>query len=243
MKTRALILTVLLLMLVCISDSFAALAHPNQESTVTLYSINKYRGDYQRSCLNFQTGPPVYRTAPCDLRYGALYAGDDLDWFESSTAQGNRSVIKDLGEQEWTSRFEVPLVQPFPKLKPGEPRQITVDTSGADGRDGADAASSLKTDGAERSSSRTLPPFGSESGRGEFGTPPLSTPPGPPARPKRDGKPRIDPIFVKAVAGHMYIIHVVDDSRDFYALFRVESIERGDRCTLSWKLIPAPVAE
>jgi hypothetical protein len=49
-------------------------------------------------------------------------------------------------------------------------------------------------------------------------------------------------MFVKAVAGHMYVIHVVDEARDFYVLFRVDSIERGDSCTISWRLIPSPVA-
>ena len=61
-----------------------------------------------------------------------------------------------------------------------------------------------------------------------------------PRSPKRDGKPKIDPLFVKAIAGHVYVIHVVDDSRDFYALFRVDALERGDYCTISWKLISDP---
>ncbi len=62
-----------------------------------------------------------------------------------------------------------------------------------------------------------------------------------PWRPKNDGKPKIDPLFVKAIAGHVYVIHVGDDLRDFYALFRVDALERGDNCTISWKLIPEPV--
>jgi hypothetical protein len=65
-------------------------------------------------------------------------------------------------------------------------------------------------------------------------------PPTLPAKPRHDGKPRIDPLFVKAVLGHMYVIHVVDDFRDFYVLFRVEKIERGDNCTVSWQFIPEP---
>jgi len=61
-------------------------------------------------------------------------------------------------------------------------------------------------------------------------------------QPKHDGKPRVDPMFVKAIAGHIYVAHIVDDTRDFYALFRVDALERGDNCTVSWKLIPAPAA-
>ena len=33
------------------------------------------------------------------------------------------------------------------------------------------------------------------------------------------------------------------DSRDLHALVRVEALERGDNCTVSWKLIPEPVAK
>jgi hypothetical protein len=63
------------------------------------------------------------------------------------------------------------------------------------------------------------------------------------SRPKNDGKPKVDPLFVKAVSGHLYVIHVVDDVRDFYALFRVEALERGDNCVISWRLITAPETE
>ena len=47
-------------------------------------------------------------------------------------------------------------------------------------------------------------------------------------------------MFVRAVLGHIYVIHVVDDVRDFYALFRVENLQKGDQCTISWKLIAPP---
>jgi hypothetical protein len=48
-------------------------------------------------------------------------------------------------------------------------------------------------------------------------------------------------MFARAVLGHVYVIHVVDDTRDFYALFRVEALQRGDNCTISWKLIAPPL--
>lgn len=40
--------------------------------------------------------------------------------------------------------------------------------------------------------------------------------------------------FAKAVVGHLYVVHVKKSGSDFYALFRVESIESGDNCTISW---------
>jgi len=192
-------------------------------SRVTLYSVNKHRGENRNDCLNFQTAALTSNREPCDLRYGSLYAGDELDWFQSSGNQ--RSVIKELGLLNWTDEFQVPIVEPFPKLKPGEQRHISVDVSGADGADGAPGADA---DGVVRSkpSDVTNPVKG----------------PTTPLGPKRDGKPKVDSLFVKAVLGHLYVIHVVDDTSDFYALFRVEALERGDNCTISWELIPAPEA-
>ena len=47
---------------------------------------------------------------------------------------------------------------------------------------------------------------------------------------------------VKAIVGHMYLVHNKDRDSDHYALFRVESLEPGVSVTISWKLIPAPEA-
>jgi hypothetical protein len=202
----------------------------SQDSTVTLYSVIKYPGEGRKYSLTFnKTGSQSFR-GDGDLRYGALYAGDDMDWFQSSFDQENRSVIRDLGEHDWLTWFEVPVIEPLAKLKPGEQRQISVDTSGADGADGVPGAPGnhgADYDGVVRV--RPIPV-----------TELASAVPAPLTRPKRDGKPRIDPAFVKAIVGHLYVIHVVDESRDFYALFRVDALERGDHCTVSWKLFPDP---
>lgn len=44
----------------------------------------------------------------------------------------------------------------------------------------------------------------------------------------------------RAAMGRMYLVHRKNRDADFYALFRVEALEPGERCTISWKLIPAP---
>jgi hypothetical protein len=181
------------------------------DTKVTLFAVNKYHGEYS-GCLKLSAVPD------CQLRYGALYAGDDWDWFESSVGRGDRTAIRDLGLLSWTDAFKVPVVEPFPKLKPGEQRHVTVDTSGADGADGADA------DGVVRPRQ----------------TPGVDAGVNAPAAPKHDGKPKIDPIFAKVIAGHMYVIHVVTEASDFYALIHVEMVERGDNCTVSWRTIPTP---
>ncbi|MGB7622297.1 MAG: hypothetical protein WBN92_08110 [Terriglobia bacterium] len=47
-------------------------------------------------------------------------------------------------------------------------------------------------------------------------------------------------IFAKAEVEHMYVVHVKDRDSDFYAMFRVEQLEQGRYCTISWKRVPAP---
>jgi hypothetical protein len=194
-----------------------AISAPAQE-TVALYSPLQYKNDHSRANFNFITGETPKRYAPWHLAYGLLRAGDDFDWFQSAGAGSNRGLIRDLGELKWTDYFDIPVIEPLPKLKPGEQRTITVDTSGADGADGAPGADG---DGVVR-----IRPNDTRH-----------------SRPKHDGKPRIDPIFVKAVVGHLYAIHVVNDTQDFYALFRVESVTRGDNVTISWRLVPAPISK
>lgn len=201
-----------------------------QGGTVTLYSQIKYQGE-RSPCLDLQAKVPS-RNGICDVRYGGLYLGDDLDWFESSAEQRNRSVIKDLGLLNWDPAFTVPAVEPFRKLQPGEQREITVDASGADGADGAPGSPGrpgADADGVVRQ-------------RMSDNSAPATVVPVARSKPKHDGKPRVDPLYVKVVIGHMYVIHVVDDTRDFYALFRVEALERGDYCTVSWRLVPVPDA-
>ena len=240
MRKAILIIIGAVIYLSCLNSQSRVSAQPatTQESTVTLFSVLKHRGEQRKSCVNFLGSRTL---SECDLRYGALYAGDDLDWFESSTAQGNRSVIKDLGAHEWNAEFKVPVIEPLAKLKPGEKRQITVDTSGADGADAA-GRRTAKLGSTDDVFSRVLPARNDVPV--EYATlPPPSVETAPASRPKRDGKTKTSPLFVKAIVGHVYVIHVVDELRDFYALFRVESLQKGDRCTLSWKLIPTPAGK
>ena len=46
--------------------------------------------------------------------------------------------------------------------------------------------------------------------------------------------------FVKAIEGHIYLVHTRDTNTDLYALFRVEKLEPGKRVEITWKVIPPP---
>lgn len=45
---------------------------------------------------------------------------------------------------------------------------------------------------------------------------------------------------VKAVVGHMYVVHTKDSDTDLYALFRVEALDPGKSVTISWKSVQSP---
>lgn len=199
---------------------------------VTLYSPNKYSHDMRYTFFNFKKGSWALGGEGGDvLGYGLLYVGEYYDWFETSGSRGSRSVIRDLGAHAWRDAFIVPVVEPLPKLKEGETRRLTVDASGANGRDGAP--------GANGAPGRPGSPAGEV--KVNAGVPVPPSPP-PPALPTLRREPVVDSHWVKAVVGHIYVMHVVDDASDYYALFRVEALERGDNCTISWKVVPAPGA-
>jgi hypothetical protein len=181
---------------------------PQGSQRVTLYSLNKYPSDYGRALFSFKLGAFVRDLDLWDLTYGSLYVGDEWDWFSVSTAANARTVARDLGELNWGEGFNVPVIEPFPKLKEGQMRSFKVDASGADGADGVGGDGKLR--------------------------------PTPGSPQKRSGAPVVDPVFVKAILGHMYVVRVVDNDSDFYVLFRVEALERGDYCTISWQRIPSP---
>ena len=210
-----------------LSKSFA-------QNSGTLFSPHKH-SEKRKVCLNFKTGLSDSKNEPCDLEYGLLGINGDFDWFQSLAAREDRSVIRDLGSHFWTDVFAVPAVDPLPKLKPGEQRNISIDVSGADGADGKPGAVG---DPGPDGGFRALPTetSGNKSDRDSGRTIPQVLPP---IRPKNDGRPKIDPLFVKAIVGHMYVIHVVDDKSDFYSLFRVDALQKG-ACDISWKLIPTP---
>lgn len=45
---------------------------------------------------------------------------------------------------------------------------------------------------------------------------------------------------VKAIVGHIYLVHTKDRNTDIYTLFRVESLKKDDTVTISWKRIDSP---
>jgi hypothetical protein len=47
---------------------------------------------------------------------------------------------------------------------------------------------------------------------------------------------------VPAVQDHMYVVHTRNSSTDLYSVFRIEWLEAGDQCVISWVNVPSPEA-
>jgi hypothetical protein len=47
-------------------------------------------------------------------------------------------------------------------------------------------------------------------------------------------------VVVKAIAGHVYVMHVKDERADYYVMLRVEAIDPAGECRLSWKRVASP---
>lgn len=45
---------------------------------------------------------------------------------------------------------------------------------------------------------------------------------------------------VPAEQGHMYVVHTRNNTTDLYSVFRVEWLEAGDQCVISWVNVPSP---
>lgn len=175
-----------------------------------------------QSCFSFIN--ENHDCSKTDLIYGMIRAGDDWDFFKSE-GEGARNQIVLIGEYRWTDSFILPTVEPYPELKEGESRKVVIVVSGADGIQG------------ERGRAGT-PGTPGRNGDGDVVSSPVDE--------KKDlflDKPSFPAVFqseeyvpfVATILGNMYLMRVVDKQNDFHVLFRVEELERGKRCVISWK--------
>ena len=45
---------------------------------------------------------------------------------------------------------------------------------------------------------------------------------------------------IPARQGHMYVVHTLNDSTNLYSIFRVDWLEPGNQCVISWVNVPSP---
>ena len=144
------------------------------------------------------------------ISYGNRF-GDNWDILSLELGKDSQSRMVDLGNKAWSDTFDVPWIRPWAKLREGEQRHITVNTSG--GNAGAPGYGARPV--AEQVSSKVKTEADSE--RPDNYTP-----------------------FLEAKKGHMYAVRVVNAANDFYLLFHVDDIERGTMATISFKKVDGP---
>ena len=214
---------------------------PPAQQTITLYSPLQ-PGDLDRVSVDLQRAAYAPRLNFGDVGYGLLHAGSEWDWLHISIAGDRRTVILDIGPHAWTDNFTVPWLEPLAKLKPGERREVFVNANGADGKGASSGRSYEGLSALPSGGSGTNPDACCDTAvsTGAVDRSTIREPlRGQPKRPAPGGI-QTSPDMLRAILGHMYVLHVVDDQRDFYALFRVEALQRGYNCTISWKMIPSP---
>ena len=156
--------------------------------TVILFSHAQQK-DYEKSIFNFEYGVRGDTDSPTrgkrfDIRYGGISENGDDHWLDIVHRRGAQSMIRDLGEMNWSEVYYVPVLFASPTPHTGE---VTHSYNGG-------------------------------------------------------GTVKISPeeVIVKAVAGHMYLMHVKDHQTDYYVMFRIEAIDPKGECSLSWKHVPSP---
>lgn len=219
-----------LAMLLIASQAVAQTTVTEQLMRVTLYSPQKHkltnapplsngrlRPDVSRAYFSFTSGK-FSTPRSFDLSIGTIYGGGD--WFVVGFGTGDdRSAIRDLGKSDWNDKLKVRMVAPLPELKPGESRYFT--TGGGKGQ----GTASVEIRSADPMDFDDWPQFSApvrNAGSDEA----------------RRSEPA--PVLAKIVPGHLYVIPLVKDQSDFYVLLRVDSLKKGDNCTISWKRIPSP---
>jgi hypothetical protein len=173
------------------------------------------------------------------LSYGNRF-GVNWDIFTISGGPESQTRMIDIGEYSWTDQLSLPEIEPWSRLRPGEKRAITINTSGADGRHGAKGA-----DG--------RPGMNSD---GTYSTVPVSDHRGPEKEsPRNEGlatKPITQQVsstitmngkvvrgdkytpFNAVKKGHLYLARVVDPNNDYYLLIRVDDVVQGTKVTMSF---------
>ena len=205
--------------------------------TITLHSVRVQPTphDFSRSFVDLQRADYATPFTSHDLEYGSLRVGEDWDWFGSR----GRSLIVDLGKHAWTDSFTVPWIEP---LTLEESRHSFINSNGAPGKGAPDTGgyyeglSALPGSGASTNPDVCCNAAASTVGPTERTSIRKSSK----SQPQRPAGPETSRNLLRANVDHMYVIHVVNGNEDFYALFRVDAVQRGDSCTISWKMIPPP---
>ncbi|HJS51770.1 MAG TPA: hypothetical protein VJ781_07700 [Pyrinomonadaceae bacterium] len=170
---------------------------------------------------------------PQPLGYGNRI-GNNLDIFATDGGgRDSRTRMIELGKYNWTDQFNIPEVEPWSELKPGEQRHIMINVSGADGAPGRNADGSYATVSGQRQTKKAkqnVAYANSPLNRQVTSTITMSG-----KSVRGDGFTPLHEVKL----GYMYLVHVVNLRDDHYVLIRVEELVRGEKVVISYFRFPS----
>ena len=192
------------------------------QGTRTVHSRSRHR----QSCFDL-----IRLKQMCDgpepLSYGNRI-GDNWDIFATDGGGRNsRTRMIEVGKYKWTDQFEIPEVEPWSELKPGELRHIKIALFGADGKPGRNGDGSYPAGPPPREGNGSAPvsrqvtstiTVSGKSVRGDGYIP-----------------------YNEVKLGHMFLVHVVNQNIDHYVLIRVDELVRGERVVFSYFKLGPPI--
>jgi hypothetical protein len=203
---------------------------PGQKSTFS-------RERHLKSCLDFESLSYDCGRYPA-VDYGTR-VGVNWDLFQIHGGAIDRTRMVEIGKYDWTDKFTVPEVEPWPALGPGERRAITVNASGTRVSSGTgdrkvnNAIASINGDG-------TYTPIPRSKSDPKASGKTYAT-----ANVKEqvsstvkdaNGTVRSDNYspLVEAKKGYMYVVHAIDGRQDYYVLIHVDDLVHGESIKLSF---------
>ena len=152
------------------------------------------------------------------LSYGNMI-GDNWDIFSVASSQDQTRMI-DLGSHTWDDKFEVPMVEPWPPLAPGEKRTIIIALRGADGAHGRNGDGTVAA--------------GPKPRKGN-GAAPLAEQVSTTVTTKKVVRADKYMPLHHVENGQIYLVRVIEGEWDSHLLLRVDELVRGERVRLSFR--------
>lgn len=224
---------ILLILISLFVLSFTVYSQSNSSNLkkLELYSVYDENGKSNYKLINKGCFSFITKANDCkrkDLSYGHLRIGSDWDWFQVF-GEGSRNKIVKIGNFEWTDDFEIPIVEPYQKLKDGEKRKVFISADGKDGangKKGKDGADGRNWDGTFNAKpiAETI-----QTEKSEITVEKESS--------ETKLEQEVYQLFAEVILDNIYVMRIVEDDKDFYILFRVDELEKGHKCVISWKKI------
>jgi hypothetical protein len=196
--------------------------------TFELETIFDYSGKTPRSrhgdhtaCINLAT-----LVRRCGTKNALIYgerSGLNWDMFQIG---GSQTRMVRIGKYELDDAFEVPYIEPWRRLEPGERRNLFIDASGADGEHGRNG------DG--------TPGSGPPRREGYADKPVSKQVSSTITRPDGTQVPDNYSPYMQIKKGTIYAVRVFDEGIDHYLLIRVDDLVRGKKVVLSVKRVDRP---